>query len=54
MIDTPVVEQLRERARTYELNSLAAADRGDVVTATSYTTVAITLFEIADSLEEAA
>lgn len=48
------VEQLREKARDYELNALAQADRGDTAAATQFTTIAIALFEVAEILEQEA
>ena len=51
-------ERLQEKAREYELNRLAAEERGDKAAALSFATVAIVLYELADltltELEEAA
>jgi hypothetical protein len=51
-------ERLREKAREYELNRLAAEERGDITAALSFATVALVLYELAElamrELEEAA
>lgn len=48
------VETLRQKARDWELTSLAAQDRGDDETAKRSTVIAIVLFEVADALEKEA
>jgi hypothetical protein len=48
---TGLAERLREKAREYELNKLAAEDRHDPA-APSFATVAVTLYEVADALED--
>jgi hypothetical protein len=49
---------LREKAREYELNQLAAQERGDKAAALSFATVALVLYELAgldaEEYEEAA
>lgn len=45
------VEKLREKARDYELNALAAKERGDAFGGGYFAAIAITLFEVADVLE---
>lgn len=44
-------EKLREKAKDWELSSLAAQERGDQETAKRSTVIAITLFEVAEALE---
>jgi hypothetical protein len=46
------VDELRDKAKRYELNALAARDRGEPDLAVGYTAVAIALLEMADTLEE--
>ncbi len=51
---TVAVDLLREKAKLYELNALANRDAGQITAATTFSTIAIVLFEIADALEVAA
>jgi hypothetical protein len=48
---TGLAERLREKAREYELNKLAAEDRHDPA-APQFATVAVTLYEVANALED--
>lgn len=44
---------LREKAHGYELNSLAARERGDLMSASAFQTIAIVLYDLADTFEQA-
>jgi len=46
-----LVEILRAKAKTYELNSLAATDSGDASSALGFATIAATLLELAATFE---
>ena len=48
---TGLAERLREKAREYELNKLAAEDRHDPA-APQFATVAVALYEVAEALED--
>lgn len=48
---TAAVASLRDKAHDYELNSLAAQERGEHESACLFTLLAITLFEVAEALE---
>jgi hypothetical protein len=48
---TVAVETLREKARGYELNALAAGDRGEREVALIWSSVAIALLEVAEAIE---
>lgn len=46
-----LVEQLRVKAATYELNSVAANERGDATSAVAFSVVACVMLELAESFE---
>lgn len=46
------VDALRQKAKDWELSSLAAQERGDEETAKRSTAIAIALFEVAEALEQ--
>lgn len=46
-----LVEQLRDKAKGYELTALAASDRGDVTGALAFSTVAVVMLELAETFE---
>jgi hypothetical protein len=46
-----LAERLREKAREYELNKLAAEERHDPA-APVWATVAVTLYEVAQAVED--
>ena len=45
------VDHLRREANTYELNALAAKERGDTFAEAQFVTIAIVLHEVAFALE---
>jgi hypothetical protein len=47
-------DSLREKAKSYELNALAKSDAGEVEAASLFSAIAVALYEVAESLEEAA
>lgn len=48
---TEAAEKLRERARDYELNAIAARERGNTTLATYWSLVAVALYEVAAALD---
>lgn len=46
-----VADRLRQKAAEYELNKLAAEDRGDLA-APMFATIAVALYEVAEALED--
>lgn len=46
-----LVQQLRSKARGYELNAVAAGDSGDKTGALAFSTIAVTLLELAETFE---
>lgn len=43
-----VIEALRDKGRDYELNALAAKERGDTVSHAMFSALAMAMFELAD------
>lgn len=50
-MDSGVADRLREKAREYELNKLAAEESANTTAAISWAMVAVALYEVAAALE---
>lgn len=46
-----LIDQLRDKAKGYELTALAASERGDPAGALAFSTVAVVMLELAESFE---
>lgn len=50
-MSSAIVDSLRDKAKTYEINSAAATERGDATSAVAFSTVACVLLEMAETFE---